>query len=86
MTGVQTCALPISLIGVIPGLVFGYAFAYYGVSMYSSDMFKWDLYIRPTTYVFTVLAIVIAALLSQRPVLRAVQRIDVATVVRERSL
>ncbi|NIA25411.1 MAG: FtsX-like permease family protein [Gammaproteobacteria bacterium] len=76
----------LTLIGVIPGLIFGYAFAYYGVAMYSSDMFKWDLYIRPTTYVFTVLVILMAALLSQRPVLRAVQRIDVATVVRERSL
>ena len=76
----------LTLIGVIPGLVFGYAFAYYGVSMFSSDMFKWDLYIRPTTYVFTVLAILMAALLSQRPILREVQRIDVATVVRERSL
>jgi hypothetical protein len=38
------------------------------------------------TYVFTVIAIIVAALLSQRPVLRAVQRLDVATVVRERSL
>ena len=76
----------LTLIGVIPGLIVGYVFAYYGVSMYSSDMFKWDLYIRPTTYVFTVLAIFVAALLSQRPILREVQRIDVATVVRERSL
>jgi len=66
--------------------VFGYAFAYEGLATYSSDLFKWDLYIRPTTYVFTVIAILIAALVSQRPVLRAVQRIDVATVVRERSL
>ena len=76
----------LTLIGVVPGLVFGYAFAYEGLATYSSDLFKWDLYIRPTTYVFTVIAILIAALVSQRPVLRAVQRIDVATVVRERSL
>lgn len=76
----------LTLIGVVPGLLFGYVFAYYGLSVYSSDLFKWDLYIRPTTYVFTVIAIVVAALLSQRPVLRAVQRLDVATVVRERSL
>jgi putative ABC transport system permease protein len=76
----------LTVIGVIPGLLFGYVFAYYGLSIYSSDLFKWDLYIRPTTYVFTVVAILVAALLSQRPVLRAVQRIDVATVVRERSL
>jgi len=76
----------LTLIGVIPGLLFGYVFAYYGLAVYSSDLFKWDLYIRPTTYVFTVIAIIIAALVSQRPVLRAVQRLDVATVVRERSL
>jgi putative ABC transport system permease protein len=76
----------LTVIGVIPGLAFGYVFAYYGLSVYSSDLFKWDLYIRPTTYVFTVLAIIVAALVSQRPVLRAVQRLDVATVVRERSL
>ena len=76
----------LTLIGVIPGLVIGYAFAYYGLATFSNDLFKFDLYIRPTTYVFTVLAILIAALVSQRPVLRAVQRIDVATVVRERSL
>jgi putative ABC transport system permease protein len=76
----------LTLIGVLPGLLFGYVFAYYGLSVYSSDLFKWDLYIRPMTYVFTVIAIIVAALLSQRPVLRAVQRLDVATVVRERSL
>lgn len=76
----------LTLIGVVPGLLFGYAFAYEGLATYSSDLFKWDLYIRPTTYIFTVLAILIAALVSQRPVLKAVQRIDIATVVRERSL
>ena len=54
--------------------------------MYSCDTFKCELSKRPNTYVITVLAIFVAALLSQRPILREVQRIDVATVVRERSL
>ncbi len=76
----------LTLIGAIPGLAVGYVFAYYALATYSNDLFKWDLYIRPTTYAFTVIAILVAALASQRPVLRAVQRIDVATVVRERSL
>ncbi len=76
----------LTLIGVVPGLLFGYVFALEGLATYSSDLFKWDLYIRPTTYLFTVLAVLVAAFFSQRPVLKAVQQIDIATVVRERSL
>lgn len=76
----------LTLIGVVPGLVFGYVFALEGLATYSSDLFKWDLYIRPTTYVFTVVAVLVAAFFSQRPILKAVQQIDIATVVRERSL
>lgn len=41
---------------------------------------------KPTTLVFAALAIMVVAALSQFPALRALRRIDVADVVRERSV
>jgi len=54
------------------------------MASFSSDMFTFELYIRPTTYLFTAIAIVVVGLLSQWPALRAVARIDLGRVVRER--
>jgi putative ABC transport system permease protein len=52
---------------------------------FSSDMFSFELHMRPTTFVFTSLAIVVVGLLSQWPALRAVDRLDLGRLVRDRS-
>jgi len=78
--------LLLTLIGIVPGLIVGYYAAAAFMASFSSDLFSFDLALRPWTPVLVALALLIAALLSQWPVLRAVDRIDVAVVVRERSV
>ena len=50
-----------------------------------SDQFGFTLEMRTSTLVLSALAILGVALLSQWPGLRAVRRLDVARVVRERA-
>ncbi len=78
--------LLLTIIGIVPGLIVGYLAARAFMASFSSDLFSFDLSLRPTTPLFVALALVAAALVLQWPVLRAVDRIDVATVVRERSI
>ena len=72
--------------GIVPGLLVGYAVARAFMSAYSTDWYRFDLHMRPTTPILSALAILLVALLSQRPGLRAVRRLNIAQVVRERSL
>jgi putative ABC transport system permease protein len=76
----------LTLVGIGPGLVVGYLGAAAFMASFSSDLFSFDLEVRPTTFVFTAAGILAAALVSQLPILRAVGRIDIARVVRERAL
>ena len=55
------------------------------VASFESDMFAFDLYVRPTTFVYAALAIVVVALISGWPGLRALRRLHIPTVVKERS-
>lgn len=73
-------------VGIVPGLLIGYAVARAFMSSYSTDWYRFDLHMRPSTPILSALAIFLVALLSQRPGLRAVRRLDIAQVVRERSL
>jgi putative ABC transport system permease protein len=75
----------VAALGVVPGLVLGLVAARFMLQTYSSDQFSLDLHIRPLTLVLSTLAIMGVAVLSQVPGLRAVRRMDVAAVVRERS-
>jgi putative ABC transport system permease protein len=76
----------LTLIGIVPGLIVAYFAAQGFMASFSSDLFSFDLALRPWTPVLVALALLAAAALSQWPVLRAVDRIDVAVVVRERSV
>ena len=78
--------LLVVLAGVLPGLAIGYVVSSVAMSSFSSDLFSFDLHMRPTTLLFSALALVLVALVSQWPGLRGVRRLDVAQVVRERSL
>jgi len=75
----------LTVLGIVPGLIVGYFSARAFMATFSSDLFSFDLAMRWTTPLFVALALIVAALLSQWPVLRAVGRIDMARVVRERS-
>ena len=74
------------VVGLVPGLVVGYYAAAAAMASFSSDLFRFDLQVRPTTFVFTALAILAVGLVSQWPALRSVGRIDLGRVVRERAM
>ncbi len=78
--------LLLTLIGIPIGLLLGYFAAVAFMASFSSDLFSFDLDMNPLTMVWTALAVVLVALLSQVPGLRAIRRLDIATVVRQRTL
>ena len=73
------------LIGIVPGLIAGYAVAAVFMASFGSDQFNFELQMRTSTLVLSAIAIVIVALISQIPGLRALRRIDVAKIIRERA-
>ncbi|MEZ5184782.1 MAG: ABC transporter permease [Candidatus Nanopelagicales bacterium] len=75
----------VAALGVIPGLILGVIAAKVMLDSYSSDQFTLNLYVNPLTLVLASAAIMGVAVLSQIPGLRAVRRMDVAEVVRERA-
>lgn len=76
--------LLMTLLGIVPGLVAGVIGGRILMDSYSSDLFRMSLVVRPRTLVISALAIVAVAFISQWPSLRAVRRLDIAAVVRER--
>ena len=72
-------------LGIVPGLVLGLLGSAAFLGSFSSDQFTLTLQIRPTTLILSALVIFITALISQIPGLRAIRRLSVAQVVRERA-
>jgi putative ABC transport system permease protein len=77
--------LLLTLLGVIPGLVLGVLGGRTFLATYTNDQFRLELAIRPLTLVVSAAAILLVAVASQRPGLRAIARLDLATTVRERA-
>lgn len=75
----------ITAIGIAPGLVVGYELARLFMGQFSYDWFSFEVEARTSTFILSSGAILAVAVLSQLPGLRAVKRLDVANVVRERS-
>jgi len=75
----------VTAIGIVPGLLVGVEVSRLFLASFNSDSFSFDLQIRATTLVFSALAILVVSLLSERPGLRAVRKLDIAQVVRERA-
>jgi len=82
---ITTENLLVAAIGIPFGLVVGYLTSAAAMASFQSDMFRFELYVRPSTFVWSALAILIVALVSQWPGLRAVGRMDIARVVKERA-
>lgn len=70
----------------VPGLVVADLVAVAFMASFDSDLFTFTLHIRPLTFVWTALSILVAGVISQRPGLRTLRSLDVARVVRERSV
>ena len=77
--------LLMTLIGVVPGLLVGVLAGRAFLASYSDDQFHLTLVVRPSTLALSALAVLVVAALSQWPSLRAVNRLDLAGAVRERT-
>ncbi len=77
--------LLLTIVGLVPGLIFGWVLAWVFMYAFSSDMFAFELYVRPMTFALTSVAIIVVGLLSQWPALRAVGRLELGKIVRDRS-
>jgi putative ABC transport system permease protein len=77
--------LILTLAGIVVGLPIAWIVAREFMAVYSSDLFRFDLHLRPWTPALAGLSLVVVALLSEWPALRALRRIDLARVVRERA-
>jgi putative ABC transport system permease protein len=76
----------LTTIGIIPGLVFGYWAAVAFMNSFSSDQFPIVAEVRPWTFALTAMGLLVVAGLSLIPAVRAVKRINVGEVVRERAV
>jgi ABC-type antimicrobial peptide transport system permease subunit len=76
----------LTTIGIIPGLIIGYIAAAWMMQSYSSDILQFNLEMRPSTLVLAGLAMIVVALLSVIPGIRSVNRLDIASVVREHAV
>ncbi|MCM6775601.1 FtsX-like permease family protein [Nocardia sp. CDC159] len=77
--------LLVTLLGVGPGLVLGVLGGREFLALYTNDQIQIDLVVRPATLIVAAAAVLIVAVVSLLPGLRAVRGLDLAAVVRERS-
>ena len=77
--------LLLTALGIPPGLLVGYLVAASFMASFSSDLFDFGLELRWTTVVLSAATMLVVALISLWPGLRAVGRIDIGKIVRERS-
>ncbi|MCP4966968.1 MAG: FtsX-like permease family protein, partial [bacterium] len=76
----------LTAMGVIPGLLVGYLAAVAFMNSFSSDQFPISAELRPASFAGAALAMFIVAGLSLVPAIRAVKRIKVGEIVRERAV
>jgi putative ABC transport system permease protein len=74
------------VVGLPLGLGAGTLLADWFMSTYKTQGYTWHLDMQTTIPLIVAAAVLIAALLAQVPATRAIRRMDVAKVVRERSL
>jgi putative ABC transport system permease protein len=76
----------LTCMGIIPGLIIGYAVAAVFMQSYSSDQFSFAISMRPISLMLSALAMIVVAVLSLIPAIRAVKRLDIGAIVRERAV
>jgi putative ABC transport system permease protein len=83
---VATENLMLTAIGIPFGLVAGVGIARWFMSNYENLGYRWELRMQPSTIALVVLAVVVASVIAQWSTWRGLKRINIATIVRERSL
>lgn len=74
----------LTVIGVVPGAVFGYVVGIYFMRQFSVDAFTLDFAMRPVSILISIVVMIVVAGLSLVPSIRRVRRIDIGETVRER--
>jgi putative ABC transport system permease protein len=82
---ITTENLIVVMMGIPIGLVAGYYLSQAALGTFSSDMFSFDLYVKPMTFVWASLAMIAVAFISQIPGLRAIRRISIPKIIKERA-
>ncbi len=75
----------LTVVGIVVGLPVAWIVARGFMASYSSDLFRFDLQLQPWTPFLAAVAVLVVAVISEWPALRALRRIDLARVVRERA-
>jgi putative ABC transport system permease protein len=83
---VATENLLLTAVGIPIGLVAGLYLARAFMAAYETEGYRWTLHLQGTTLLIVVAGVIVGAVISQLPVLRGLRRIDIANIVRERSL
>ena len=78
--------LLLTAVGIVPGLLLGTLVGAVLMQSYNNDSFTFDLLIQPATYAVAAAAMIVVALLSIVPGIRSIRRLDIGSVVRERSV
>jgi len=78
--------LLLTAVGIVPGILLGIWISGLLMATYNSDAFNFELTTHPFTLVIAAAAILFIALLSLVPGIRSIRHLDVAAVVRERSV
>lgn len=78
--------LALVAIGIPVGLATGTLLARWLMATYQTQGYHWSLQMQTRTPVLAAVGLLLAALIAQSPVLRTLRRIDIARIVRERSL
>lgn len=76
--------LLVTLLGIPPGIALGLLLCKPLLRAYINDLWRFDLVLELATPFLVAAAICLTAVLSQWPGLRAIRRLDIATVVRLR--
>jgi putative ABC transport system permease protein len=83
---VATENLLLTAAGIPVGLGAGLYLARWFMAAYETEGYRWALHLERATVLTVVVGVLLGAVISQLPVLRGLHRIDVANIVRERSL
>jgi putative ABC transport system permease protein len=82
---ITTENLLVVMMGIPLGLVAGYFASKAAMGSFSSDLFDFTLFMNATTFVWAAVAMLVVAFVSQWPGLRAIRRLSIAKIVKERS-
>jgi putative ABC transport system permease protein len=75
----------LAALGIVPGLIAGYWFAAIAMNQFQNDLFTYSLHMQVSSFIVTAAVIQLTSLVAQVPALRAIHRVDMTKVIKERT-